>query len=209
MNRSKIVQALLGSESEKVYTGSDLANISLPMMLKDNRYDHNNELGLIIAKDTLSEGDIEEIGLFIASSKETVSFIAGETRKDPSFERGVYKRLTKGLWSAVKRKAKLCIPPYDTGSLNDLVRPICQCKTIISSRYHGLLVAAWAECRVSAIARSSKVLALAKTLAIPFILPPITHEKMRYLQEESKYVPKDILIDLNRKAKLGIEAHWG
>ena len=206
---TNIIQALLGSESEKVYTASDLANISLPMILKDNRCARHYELGLIIANDTFSECDIEEIGLFIASSKGIISFIAGETRKDPSFERGVYKQLTKGLWSPIKRKAQLCIPPYNTGSLNDLVRPICECNTIISSRYHCLLIAAWAGCRVSAIARSSKVLALAKTLGIPFIPPPITHEKMRSLQEASKYVSKDILMELNEKAKLGIEFSLG
>ena len=52
---------------------------------------------------------------------------------------------------------------------------------MISTRYHGVLAAAWAGCKVGAIARSSKVKFLADDLGIPYVSPPLTEERIYQL----------------------------
>jgi polysaccharide pyruvyl transferase WcaK-like protein len=201
---SQILIDMVGVPSSLVFTGSDLANISLPNILDERRIEKKFALGLIVAGDTLSNKDISEVGRFIASQKEPVGFIAGETRMVPYAERGVFAKLTRLPWSRVRGKASLEVPLYSQCSLYDLIHPICACETVISTRYHGLLAAAWAGCKVAAISRSSKVAALADILGIPYHNLPVTGEKLESLQNEASKVSPDILNDLRDKALSGV-----
>ena len=196
----KIITQLLGIAEDRIYCGADLANISLFNLVYQKKFEKKFNLGLIVAGDTLSKKDIRSVGNFIQNSSEPIAFIAGETRLLNYVERGIYARLTRFPLSKVKKMSTLCVPHYDKGSIEDLVAPICACETIISSRYHGLLTAAWAGCKVAAIGRSSKVSALAELLKIPYAELPITPEKLKTLSEQAVIVSTDILLSLKEKA---------
>lgn len=208
-NSTRILVDLLGVPSSRVFTGSDLANISLPGILENRTINKEFDLGLIIAGDTLSKKDIKEVGEFIANRTDPVAFIAGETRLEPSFERGIFAKLTRFPWSRVRGKAILQVPSYEQGSLYDLVHPICICETVISSRYHGLLTAAWAGCKVAAIGRGSKVSALAQLLGVPYCELPVTREKLEFLAKEASTVAQDVLIEFREKALAGVSYALG
>ena len=204
-NSTRILVDLLGVPSSRVFTGSDLANISLPVILENRSINKEFDLGLIIAGDTLSKKDIKQVGEFIANRTDPVAFIAGETRLEPSFERGIFAKLTRFSWSRVRGKASLQVPDYDRGSLSDIIRPIATCETVISTRYHGLLTAAWAGCKVAAIGRSSKVTALAEGLGVPCCQLPLTREKLEKLEREASKVSEVTLAELTKKAIDGVD----
>jgi polysaccharide pyruvyl transferase WcaK-like protein len=201
---TRILVDMLGVSSSRVYTGSDLANISLSVLLKDKTINPEFSLGLIIAGDTLSKKDIKEIGQFIANQSEPLAFIAGETRLEPSFERGIFAKLTRFPWSRVRGKAILQVPSYERGSLYDIIKPICACETVISTRYHGLLTAAWAGRKVAAIGRASKVVALAKLLRVPYCELPVTQKKLEFLQQEASIVSPKLLEEFREIAFKGV-----
>lgn len=206
----------LSVPEEKLFLSSDLANISLPSILSKQNPPVNYGLGLIIAGDALKIKDLSEVKKFIECQKEEIAFIAGETRfgplirngysfrKTPIYERRIFEEISKSFKSKVSQKAKLLVPNYQSGSLYDLIAPICVCDSIITTRYHGLLAAAWAGCKVSAIGRSSKVSALAELLNIPYVELPITLSKLEFLKENSVKVSRERLEDLRDKALEGV-----
>ncbi|MBU7583982.1 MAG: polysaccharide pyruvyl transferase family protein [Nostoc sp. TH1S01] len=190
--------------SQKVFLGADLANISLPMVLADCNQAKEFNLGLIVASETLSKKDIQEVGIFIAAQSEPVAFLAGETRNLKNSESYIFSRLTRFPCSRARGNIVLKFPDYNRGSLYDLVQPLCACKTVISSRYHCLLSAAWAGCKVAAIGRSSKVIELAKELNIPYCTFPITSEKLENLFKEATIVSNKLLLSKRDKALAGV-----
>ena len=206
---TRILENWLKVKSDRLFTGSDLANISLPILLGNQTTEKKFELGLIVAGDTLSKKDITEIGKFITTQTEQVAFIAGETRIANYGERYIFRTLTRFPWSKVRKKATLQVPDYHSGSLYELIQPIVECETILSTRYHGLLTAAWAGCKVAAIARSSKVKALAQVLGVPYCELPVTVEKLESLRKEATIVSKDLLESLKDQAIQGINFSLG
>jgi len=201
---SRILVDFLDYSKKRIFTGADLANISLFNILNKHHIKKENDLGLIIAGDTLSNSDIIEIEKFVETSKDNVMFNACETRYSSFFEIGVYKELTKKPWSKIKRNTILKVPSYEKDSLIELIRPICLNDTVISSRYHGLLIASWAGCKVAAIGRSSKIFALTDELQIPICDLPVTREKLEYLRKNAKAVSRNILTGLKDKAIDGV-----
>lgn len=206
---TQLLEEYLKVKSDRIFTGSDLANISLPNLLENQTIEKKFKLGLIIAGDTLSKRDIKEIGKFIATQTETLAFVAGETRMANYGERYIFRKLTRFPWSKVRGKATLKVPDYYNGSLYELIQPIVECETILSTRYHGLLTAAWAGCKVAAIARASKVKALAEVLRVPYCELPVTSEKLEFLQKEASTVSIDLLNSLKDKALQGINFSLG
>ncbi len=206
---TQILEDWLKVKSDRLFTGSDLANISLPTLLANKTIEKKFQLGLIVAGDTLSKKDSGEIGKFIASQNEQVAFIAGETRMANYGERYIFRKLTRFPWSKVRKKATLQVPDYHNGSLYELIQPIVECETILSTRYHGLLTAAWSGCKVAAIARASKVKALAEVLKVPYCELPVTVEKLESLQKEATVVSKDLLESLKDQAIQGINFALG
>jgi polysaccharide pyruvyl transferase WcaK-like protein len=202
---TNILTQMLDVSPDRVFTGGDLANISLPNILSSKAISKIACLGMIIAGDTLSRADINVIGDFIANRDIPVHLIAQETRNAHFCERHVYKRLSRWLRPRFSKNITLSIPDYNCGSLYDLIKPIAQCETVISTRYHGLLTAAWAGCRVAAIARSSKVAALAENLSVPYCNLPITMEKLEAIHASATIVPDNILLDLRLQAQSGVD----
>lgn len=93
---------------------------------------------------------------------------------------------------------------FNLKSTAELVSHYPECDTIIASRYHALLTAAWAGCKVVSIERSSKVTVLAELLGIPEVKKPITSGKLFSALEKAKLIDRNILNSLLSDAEKGI-----
>jgi hypothetical protein len=193
----------LGVPASKLFVGADLANISLAKMSFESGQ-QEYETGIVVAGDTLSVNDIDAIGRFVGLQPRKVAFIAGEVSPGANFERGIHRGLARFPWSAFSRRAVLEVPDYPRCSLAELVSPIAKCQTVVSSRYHCLLAAAWAGCRVAAIGRSSKVTALARVLGVPYCEPPLSAKSLQEIRDGATVVPRSLLEELARRAVAGV-----
>jgi hypothetical protein len=194
--------------ASEIHIGGDLANISLPHLVKLVTPEKKYSLGIVLGFDTLSNEDLDMTKGFLKGrqSKTRTAFITGDARDGIGFEYQLYKSWIKGWFSPLRRKLSLRRPDYAVCSLEDLVRPFAECETIISSRYHGLLTAAWFGCKVAAIGRSSKVVALARALGVPVVVPPIKQDDLKALEKAAVRVAPELLEKLRKAALAGISA---
>ena len=110
-----------------------------------------------------------------------------------------------GINKYLYRNVKIYTPDYFAEvNTEELVRHYSECKTVMTSRYHALLTAAWAGCRVVSMERSSKVTALSEELGIKEIKKPFTPEKLKQGFEEAKVVDRNILLQMFRNASNSI-----
>jgi hypothetical protein len=194
----------LGAPDDRCCVGADLANIFLRDFSGRPGPDRDFDLGVVIAGDTLSDQDIEAVGEFLMTSTEKVAFIANETRPGADKERGVYDRLVARHGPRMLEVAQLLVPDYARGSMADLLAPISRCRTILSTRYHAALTAAWLGCRVGVLARSSKVRAIAEELQVPFVSPPLVPATLRQLVDQAIPVAQGPLAALAERAVQGV-----
>ena len=209
---AEILINMLGVPSSKVFSGSDLANISLADYVNCHRTAKRRfNLGVIVAGDTHCDEDLAAVKDFLVSRWRPTSFIAGDVRNIERHECHIYQQMVADLGWWTKRKLVLSVPDYMNGNLRALLAPIEDCATVISNRYHGILIAAWLGCKVAAIARSSKIPPLAKELQIPICYPPLTRDKLERLQKEACIVSRDILEAARDKAlaavRFGMDGH--
>ena len=198
----------LSYPDDRIVSGSDLANYILKDIFSETEVIEEREIDLgftVNMGDGLSLMDILKSSLFIKklhSKKYNISFIANEVRNNRNFESSVYNRYFKPLYILSRKKVDLIVPDYySSDNVSTLVKHYGKIKCVISSRYHGVLTAAWAGSRVGGIVRSSKVMNLAKELDIPYIEPPITIQKLDFLLENCKVVDKEKLELLHLQSK--------
>jgi polysaccharide pyruvyl transferase WcaK-like protein len=99
------------------------------------------------------------------------------------------------------------MPDYLAGHIESFVAPYSNCNVVLSSRYHGILAAAWAGCRVGALAgRSSKVDNLAKQLDIPRLASPYSAAALERLSKTAVVVRRASLQGEAVKAKAAMES---
>ena len=202
---AELVASLPGIGAGRVYAGSDLAHVALLDLFPQRKSAQRPfALGLMVTGETLNGADVDELRAFLARRKDRVALLANEIRTLPHFELGIYARLGRFPWSGARRRSVQLIPPYRQGNLEQLVRPIAQCETVISSRYHGILTAAWAGCRVAALGRSSKIVALADELGIPCRPFPLRGEDLTALEEEAVSIPEARLLEMRERAVKGV-----
>jgi polysaccharide pyruvyl transferase WcaK-like protein len=205
----RILAGLKVKDAAEIHVGGDLANLSLPNLVKSVTAENTKTkylLGVVLGFDTLSHQDLMAVNKFLKGRlfKPRTAFITGDSRDEFGFEYHLHKSWTRHWFSILKRKLSLERPDYAVCSMEDLVRPFAQCETIISSRYHGLLAAAWFGCKVAAIGRSSKVTALARALGVPVIVPPIKRGDLKALEKAAVRVAPERLEEFRQAALAGI-----
>ena len=190
----------------EIHIGGDLANISLEMLVKPVPFQRKHSFGIVLGHDTLSNEDLATVNKFLKGRlfKPRTAFITGDSRDEHGFEFSLYKSWTKTWHSILKRKLVLRRPDYAVCAIDDLVRPFAECKTVMTSRYHGLLTAAWFGCKVAAIGRSSKVTALARSLNVPVVTPPIKPGDLDRLEKKAVYVARERLMEMQKAALHGL-----
>lgn len=97
----------------------------------------------------------------------SVVILANECRMLPGSEAGRYAEMA-WLFSLRRRMEPLPLlaPNRWAARISDMISHFSTVRTVMSSRYHCLLAAAWAGCRVVALSRSSKIEVLRSRLAL-------------------------------------------
>ena len=201
-----ILEKLSVEPAKRLTIGADLANISLERLAGQTVADRKFPLGIVLGIDTLSRADKNAVRDFLKKTPGPIAFITGDYRDAVGFEFHLFKRWTRNWFSPLRKKLVLRRPDYGTCTMSELIQPLAECETILSSRFHGLLAAAWLGCKVAALGRSSKVVALAKELDIPYVEPPFDSNAIQALASQAVTVSPKRLKQLREKALEGILA---
>jgi hypothetical protein len=201
-----VLHRLDAERSTLLLPGGDLAHISLERLSGTIAVERKFPLGVVLGIDTLSGNDLDAIRGYLGTAHAPVAFITGDLRDGPGFESHLFKTWTGRWFSRLRRQLTLRHRDYRSCSLEELVLPLAECETILSSRLHGILAAAWLGCRVAAIGRSSKVVAFAEQLGVPCAKPPLTEDALKDLVPEAVVVPRRLLEAARDEAYQGLTA---
>lgn len=188
----------IGIKAERITTSSDLANISLsnifltPERNEKNKYD----IGMCYFDENAESVNSDAVKIFLKNSvknnKRVLAF-GNEVRKEGRYEYRIYMNMFT-RFERIFGGIKYYQPDYyNLNNVSDLVRHYSTCEVIMTSRFHSLLTAAWAGCKVVALERSSKVSALAEDLGIKEVKKPFTPEKLMQSYNESAKIDTGIL----------------
>jgi hypothetical protein len=186
----------LGAQPEQVSCGGDLANIALKRIFgaSESERTEPGSLGIVYFAGPDDAHDLKALKRFVQSfpSETRPAFVANEVR-ERGFEQAAYKRMF-GTWSRLVGKSpRFLSPDYERGSVEDLISHYPAFDVVMACRYHALLTAAWAGCRVAALDRSSKIRFLAAELGIPLVASPFTVASLREGFVDARKVPRHIL----------------
>ncbi len=196
-----------GVDAAKIKSSSDLANISLSGIFPEEGLNMNRSTDLGIcyydeSPDNVTLAEVKSFVDMIRKNKCRVIMFANDVNTKGMFESEIYNRMYSPLQRIFSRRIEFNLPEYfKMVRTADLVKHYSDCKTVMSSRYHALLTAAWAGCKVVAIQRSSKIRALAEELDIEEVTAPVTAEKLMEAYENAKTVRREKLEKLNRTAR--------
>jgi polysaccharide pyruvyl transferase WcaK-like protein len=144
--------------------GADLAHIALGAAVKPRR--ETEQLGLLLGLQCPGIVDLVAVEQAIAQWLfAKIRWLLQETRQFPCTERWNYAGLSKWTQGSVE------LMPLDYGkdTIEKFLGNFGAPETVVSSRYHGSLIAAWHGCRLSVIARSEKLLGIVADLAVPYL----------------------------------------
>jgi polysaccharide pyruvyl transferase WcaK-like protein len=197
-----------GIDTSKIIVASDLANISLSQLKsKVNTTLPKYDIGLMIGAELLSPIEYKYLIDFTFNSPlaNSLVFLANEVRENKNFESAIYKQTTKWHWLKSRKKPDLLIPSYQNGTLLSLIEPISNCKTVVSTRFHGILAAAWLGCKVVGLGSRSKVKILCDDLGIPYFNLPLKKNSLEEIVQSAVTVPTERLLEMKDKAIKGME----
>jgi hypothetical protein len=181
-SRSVLVDEL-GADPENVLVAGDLAHIALKRVFGDGpeRHDTAGRVGLVVYGDRTAPLNMTAIRRFAnwLSADHDVVFLANDVRTTRAMEKGLYQRTFGGVRGIFRWKPGWYAPEYHTADIRGLVGHFASFETVMSSRYHALVAAAWAGCRVVALSRSSKIAFLADELGIPLVSKDFDEHALR------------------------------
>jgi polysaccharide pyruvyl transferase WcaK-like protein len=195
-------------EPAKIVVGEDLAHIYLQGLASGAP--SVDERPLDVAVNYYAEGMSRRGSLAVLrwlKKKQSVpmnaAFLSNEARMMPGMESRHYAELA---WATSLNRysdsVALITPNRWAGDLDDMVCHYSTIKTVLSSRFHCLLSAAWFGCKVFGLGRSSKVETLCAGMGI-------SHTKARGVSasaldigfESARQVPVDLLDSKAGKAR--------
>lgn len=192
----------IGLRPEKINVSADLAHLSLSRLFPTPMSSPGSALvGVNYFAEKYEKSDLEAIHSFSQSlaREGRLVFISTEVRR--KMERSTFEKIhsiRRLSFPFFKRKVQtipeFIFPNYAATTVRELLAPIVVAETLISSRYHGLMAAAWAGRRVGILGgRSSKIAALAEELKVPIVMPPYNTYKLREVYEDARIVDRSIL----------------
>jgi len=197
-------------EPSSVYLGGDLAHIYLqeiigpqwgladrPLEIAVNYYaERKRRRSSLVALRWLQEQQ---------SMAKTVAFLSNEARLLDGLEARHYAELAWVTCLNSRREAVALLSPNRwAASLDDMVAHFATIQTVMSSRYHCLLLAAWSGCRTYGLGRSSKIESLCGDIDIEFTSErALSNDALDRGMERAKRVPLSLL---NSKADRSREA---
>lgn len=115
----------------------------------------------------------------------------------------------KALWhelpADVRAGLRVFEPRQDAIKVKELLESWCMPELLISSRYHGTLMAAWSGSRAVVIKRNDKLTGLSHQLGIPSVGSLSDRALLLEAIRTSKAVPKERLCDLARMASWSVQ----
>lgn len=203
----KVLVEDLGANPDKVSLGGDLANIALKKIFPVCEVSKKSQetVGIVYFSTPDETDNRAAIKKFVDNmpSDNKPTFIANDVRKK-GFERSTFKDIFGG-WRWFKgSNPGFYSPDYKTEKVEGLVSHFRNFDVIMACRYHALLTAAWAGCRVVALDRSSKIRFLAAELGIPLVPAPFTEEGLQEGFQRARQVPRQLLEEKAAAAELSV-----
>jgi polysaccharide pyruvyl transferase WcaK-like protein len=196
------------TDKAKVLLGSDLAHIALEEIFHSLQISTNvpkkYDLAVTYYSETKNNNELIQVRDFLKHIAKThsVVFVGNETRKGMGAEYDIYQSMFKGIKNLFQKPSvQYFMPNYNSNSVEDLVKHFQEYGVFMSSRYHAILTAAWAGCKVVALGRSSKIKALAEELNIPLVDNPFDYKGLYEGFSQARSVPKDQLITMAKRSR--------
>jgi polysaccharide pyruvyl transferase WcaK-like protein len=198
-----------GVPAAKVFPGEDLAHIYLSKAMGPCRQETaTSTRPLDLAVNFYGEGATRWQWLSVHrwlqdySSRGTVTALGNECRLFPGSEAWRYAELSWLLYfrRPVQAPPPLLIPNYWASTVGELAAHFPSMGTVLSSRFHCILAAAWAGCRVGVLSRSSKIEALRQQLGIPGAAAPFSRANLEQLASDAVTVATAKLSSLAARA---------
>jgi hypothetical protein len=178
-----------------VETGADLAHLAFEVGISPTL--ERGLLGLLIAYER--EGLVPSRALddLIDGRPGAPSrWLVQEGRHFPYTERWNYDALS----ASVQPQMALMPFDYSTDSLDAFLDNYGASEIVISTRYHGTLVAVWQGSRVAVIARSAKLRGIAEDLDLPWTDAIASADDLQTLIQRARVVPHERLGRLRERA---------
>lgn len=195
----------LGVNASKVRASGDLAHLALKNIFSSNSCNLPGRTAICFYQEECQDQTLSSLREFaISKSKDSIIlFFANEVRRS-GFERSLFLRIFgRRHWIRFwlnRDRPKLLIPRYQSSPISRLVFHFSRFDTVLSSRYHALLTAAWAGCRVVGLGRSSKISALSDELLIPLVLDPYLVSELQEASSKAPLVDRTKLEELHSAA---------
>jgi len=178
-----------------VETGADLAHLAFEVGISPTL--EKGLLGLLIAYEREGLVPARALDDLIDGRPGAPSrWLVQEGRHFPYTERWNYDALS----ASVQPQTALMPFDYSTDSLDAFLDNFGAPEIVISTRYHGTLVAAWQGSRVAVIARSAKLRGIAEDLDLPWIDAVASADDLQILIQRARLVSHERLGRLRERA---------
>lgn len=152
----------------RVSLAADLANILFREAAASARpSDTGPDIGLLLHFENPGVLTLEKLEGCLNDRPAPAFWVVQEQRAFAGSENGTWNSLPQALLARLRRLE----PDWNAASLDELLRPWRFPPSLISSRYHGALWAAWQGCEVLIVARNEKLSGLARALQLETVDP--------------------------------------
>jgi hypothetical protein len=181
--------------SRGVSSGADLANLALAA--RSAPPVEAGLLGLLLAMERSDTVDMLAVEDALAErAPRRTRWLLQEARLFACSERWNYATLSEWTQSLVELMPLV----YATDDIDTFARAFGAPEIVVSSRYHGTLLAAWHGCRVAVVERSGKLKALASDLRLP-LRPRIAHGDLTALAAQAAKADPALLATLADRSR--------
>jgi ADP-heptose:LPS heptosyltransferase len=201
-----VLRTLAPESADRIEEGADLANLTLRRLFRHRGLPTDARpipLALLWYAESTSAADISGLRTFVnrRAPGDWPVFLSHEYRLE--YEYAHFRQ----LFPRGHPRPRFIRPRYSATDMDALVAPYREIGTVVASRYHALLAAAWAGCRVAALPRSLKVVGLARSLEIPLVAAPISADELERAVGEARTISRAKLDDLAERAlETGVDA---
>ena len=175
----EILAALDDSRQTELVVGMDLANFYLSGIVPAE--EDKRRLAICHWEEIEDKGRLQRLratSRALVADGWVVTFFGNDVR--PDFDRRFYKHTFSWLdRSWLHPRIPFRVPDYRRSSLEELIQHYRRVGSVMSSRYHALLLAAWLGQHPVALGTRPKVVSLAEELQIPLVRPPWSVSTLR------------------------------
>jgi Polysaccharide pyruvyl transferase len=199
-----------GVEPGKIVCGEDLAHIYLQGVMADAPAfdDRPLELAVNYYTERMSRWESFSVLRWLGrqqSAARTVAYLSNESRLMPGMEARHYAEVAwYTCWGGHRDAVAILSPNRWALRLDGMVSHFATIQTVLSSRYHCLVSAAWSGCRIFGLGRSSKIETLCRGMDVGYSVEK--HMRNEVLDRGARLAKHVSRVVLNSKADRSREA---